>query len=55
MKRPMTLIKGWVGAGIVLLDEKGICWKFNITEDMRLDEILHCVEQQFYSDEVANE
>lgn len=51
MKRPMTLIKGWVGARIILQDEKGICWKFNMTEDMKLVEILTCVEHQFYAKE----
>ncbi len=55
MKRPMTLIKGWVGAGILLQDEKGICWKFNTTPDMRLDETLMCVEKQFYPEEVKEE
>ncbi len=34
---------------IVLTDNKEICWKFIITEDMRLDELLIGIEKQFYN------
>jgi len=37
---------------VILTDKKGICWKFNLTEDMILIEILNCVEEQFYQEKV---
>lgn len=36
---------------IIINDEKGNCWKFYLTKDMRIDEILYCVEEQFYTKE----
>ena len=36
---------------IIITDVKGTCWKFYLTKDMRLDEILECIDQQFYSEE----
>ncbi len=33
---------------IILTDENKICWKFYLTEDTRLVEILECIEHQFY-------
>lgn len=27
------------------------CWKICLTKDMRLNEILECIKQQFYSKE----
>ncbi len=34
---------------IILTDKRGVCYKFYITEDMKLIEILECIEQQFYN------
>lgn len=31
------------------------CWKFNMHEDMKLDEIIMCIEKQFYANEKDNE
>lgn len=36
---------------IVLTDEEEVCWKFIVTDDMKLDEILTNIEKQFYSNE----
>lgn len=33
---------------IIINDDRGSCWKFYLTEDMNLVEIMECVEQQFY-------
>ena len=34
---------------IILVDENGVCWKFGLTKDMHVVEILVCVSKQFYS------
>jgi len=36
---------------IILTDEKEICWKFIVTKDMKLNEILVNIREQFYGGE----
>ncbi len=33
---------------VIFTDNKGVCWKLGITDDMILTEILENIEQQFY-------
>ena len=35
---------------ITINDDWGNCWKFYMTEDMNLVEILECIEQQIFYD-----
>ena len=36
---------------IVLTDEKEVCWKFITTKDMKLDELILNIREQFYFNE----
>lgn len=36
---------------IILTDRKGICWKVYLNNNMKLIEILECIEKQFYPKE----
>lgn len=40
---------------IILTTKQGVCWKFNLTRDMELGEIMECVEQQFYANQPKGE
>ncbi len=40
---------------IILTDEDEICWKFYVTKDMKLGEILTCIDKQFYAKDEVKE
>ena len=37
---------------IIITDQRGRCWKLRFTEDMDLTEIVHCIESQFYRQDI---
>ncbi len=35
---------------IILEDQNNVCWKFYITEDMVIEEVMYNIKYQFYVD-----